>query len=82
MFLVEQQANYNELQRAFQLTPCQPDHHCAEFIERSVWSPISCRHTMWLYLPLCRCDERGNIIRGSRQRNPFPPYVRTQDENQ
>lgn len=74
MFIAEQQARYNELQRAFHLTPCQPDHHCAEFLERHVWSPVSCRHTLWTFAPLVHCDQRGRIVPGSRQRNPFPPY--------
>lgn len=74
MFIAEQQAQLSELQRAFHITPCEPDHHSAEFIERAFWSPAACRHTLWLYRPLVRCDERGNTIRGSRNRNPFPPY--------
>ena len=42
-----------------------------EVIERHVWSPISCRFTSWTYRPLCRTNDRGDIIKGSRQRCPF-----------
>lgn len=45
------------------------DEHWA--VERYVWSPKVCRFTNWTYEPLCRCDARGNIIKGSRRRNPF-----------
>jgi hypothetical protein len=45
-----------------------------DFTDMHVWSPISCRHTLWTYAPLVRCDQRGCIVPGSRQRNPFPPY--------
>ena len=65
MFIAEQQAEFSEVRAEFN----------SEFIERLVWSPVSCRHCMWTYRPLVRCDDRGNTIRGSRQRNPFPPYL-------
>jgi len=64
MFITEQQAEFREVQPAFR----------DEFIERLIWSPVSCRHCMWTYRALVQCDSRGRIVRGSRQRNPFTPY--------
>jgi len=49
----------------------EPYRSDPDAIERHVWSPTSCRFTYWTYRPLCRTDERGNIIKGSRQRDPF-----------
>lgn len=53
----------------YDLKPGAASEHWA--LERHVWSPRSCRFTHWTYEPLCRRDERGNIIKGSRRRNPF-----------
>lgn len=64
MFLKEQMlASIYELQPEFRSEP--------EPLEAYIWSPVSCRHTSWTYEPLCRCDERGNIVKGSRRRSPF-----------
>jgi hypothetical protein len=68
MFLREQQALWRELRDDF----CMEQ----ELLEAHIWPPGDRRHTLWLYRSLCQCDERGNIIHGSRQRNPFPPYVK------
>lgn len=63
MFIREQQSQYSELQPALRVEQ--------QFIEAHVWSPVANRHTYWTFQPLCRCDERGRIIKGSRVRNPF-----------
>lgn len=65
MFIDEQIAEFREVQAGFR----------DEWVERLVWSPVSKRHCMWVFQPLVRVDERGRTIRGSRRRNPFPPYV-------
>lgn len=64
MFIQEQVAEFREVQAAFR----------DEWVEQLVWSPVSRRHCMWTFKPLVRCDERGQVVKGSRQRNPFPPY--------
>jgi hypothetical protein len=65
MFINEQTAEFSELQPSFR----------NEFLDKLIWSQVSCRHCMWTYKPLVRCDERGNTVRGSRLRNPFPPFA-------
>ena len=42
-----------------------------ERTERLVWTPLSRRFTHWTFEGLCKCDHRGNIVPGSRRRNPF-----------
>lgn len=45
--------------------------HYANPSEFWVWCPVSNRHTSWSFKSLCRCDERGRIIKGSRVRCAF-----------
>ncbi len=49
----------------------EPFRSDPDVTERHVWSPISCRFTSWTYRSLCRTNDRGDIIKGSRQRCPF-----------
>lgn len=55
-----------------ELRPAAADSaHFADPSEFIVWSPVSNRFTSWTFRPLCRCDEQGRIIKGSRIRCPF-----------
>lgn len=56
MFIDEQ-----AIASVYDLAPAFRDERWA--CERHVWSPVSCRHTHWVYEPL--------IVRGQQRRDPF-----------
>lgn len=46
-------------------------HSDDALLEKHIWSPISCRHTCWLYTGLVKCGDSGRTLPGTRLRNPF-----------